>query len=771
MCGATIQNGKIRSIIAIAMLGESARPGYLPTVKRTHNRKALKPQSKLVTIAAFIALASPMFCRAQVITTVAGTNNQGYAGDGGPAVSASLSNPEGLVLDRAGNVYFADKGNYAVREVNTGGTINTVAGPGSLVFGAPIGDGGPAISATFGWTNSLFVGMAIDAAGNLYISDAGHGRVRKINTAGIISTVAGNGVPGSGGDGGPATSASLFAPAGVAVDAEGNLYIADPSVGRVRKVDTSGKISTVAGTGTVGYSGDGGLAVNAQILPPIGLAVDATGNLYIAESGAGVPHVRKVDASGIITTFAGSGSSAGFAGDGGLAVNAQLNTLAGLAVDKAGNLYIADAGNYRVRKVDTSGIITTVAGTGQIDLGGIGDGGAAIGAALQPSGLAFDAAGNLYISDYSAGRIRKIAFGTAPPGLSVNSTLLYFAAIANSAGAPPQDLTISSAGAPIDFAVTYSTTSGGAWLGSGTLSGTTPYSLGVSPNNSPTLLPAGTYKGTITITPTTPGYTPVTVAVTLVLSATVPATPAIGANGVVNGASFQVGAGMASNSYLTIQGTNLASTTDTWNNSIVGGQLPTVLDGVTVNIEGFPAYISYISPTQINVLVPQLPVGAFPVTVVNNGAVGDSSTIQANQYAPAFFTLGTQAIATRLDYTYAVKNGTIAGLTTVPAKPGDVLVLWGTGFGATTPPTLPGVVTPSDKTYSTSTPVTVTINNVPATVYGAALAPGYAGLYQVAIQVPASLANGDWPIVATIGSAALFDVTSSPSGVILTVQN
>src|ERR1039457_4699443 len=731
-------------------------------------------QDALACAFAFLAsLMSPTLCRGQVITTVAGSSYQGgYTGDGGPATSAILSYPEGLVFDSAGNLFFADKGNYAVREVNTAGIVNTVAGPGSLVFGAPLGDGGPATSASFGWINSLFVGMAMDAAGNLYISDAGHGRVRKVTPAGIISTVAGGAaLPGSSGDGGPATSAGLFGPAGIAVDSSGNLYIADPSVGRVRKVDTSGNISTVAGSGTVGYSGDGGPAASAQILPPIGLAVDAKGNLYIAESGAGVPHVRKVDASGIITTFAGSGSSTGFSGDGGPAINAQLNTLAGLAVDKAGNLYIADAGNYRLRKVDTSGIITTVAGTGQIDLGGTGDGGAAPGAALQPSGLAFDAAGNLYVADYSAGRIRKIAFGTAPPGLSVSSTLLYFAATVNSAGAPSQDLTISSAGAPIGFAVTYSTTSGGAWLGSGTTTGTTPYTLGVSPNGSPTALLAGTYQGTITIKPTTPGYTPVTVAVTLVLSATEPARPAIGANGVVSGASFQLGVGIASNSYVTIQGTNLASTTDTWNNSIVGGQLPTVLDGVTVNIEGFPAYISYISPTQINILVPPMPGGAFPVAVSNNGAAGQSSAIQVNQYAPAFFTLGTQAIATRQDYSYAVKNGTIAGLTTVPAKPGDVLILWGTGFGVTTPPTLPGVVTPGDKTYSTSTPVTVTINNVPATVYGAALAPGFAGLYQVAIQVPASLANGDWPIVATIGSAALFNVTSSPGSVILTVHN
>jgi uncharacterized protein (TIGR03437 family) len=160
--------------------------------------------------------------------------------------------------------------------------------------------------------------------------------------------------------------------------------------------------------------------------------------------------------------------------------------------------------------------------------------------------------------------------------------------------------------------------------------------------------------------------------------------------------------------------------------------------------------------------------------VINNGAFGSASsqTVGVGQYAPAFFTLtGNQVIATRQDYSYALKSGTIAGLTTIPAKPGDVLILWGTGFGPTTPATLPGVVTPADKQYSTSTPVTVTINNVAATVYGAALAPGYAGLYQVAIQVPASLANGDWPIVATAGSVTLLNAVSSPGNVILSVHN
>src|ERR1019366_6082519 len=204
-------------------------------------------QHELAYALAFLAsLMSPTLCRGQVITTVAGSTYQGgYAGDGGLAISASLSNPAGLVVDSAGNLYIADKGNYVVREVNTAGIINTVAGPGSLVFGAPLGDGGPAISANFSWTNSLFVGMAMDAAGNLYISDAGHERVRKVNPAGIISTVAGGAaLPSSTGDGGPATSAGLYSPAGVAVDSAGNLYIADPLGGRVRKVDTSGNIST-----------------------------------------------------------------------------------------------------------------------------------------------------------------------------------------------------------------------------------------------------------------------------------------------------------------------------------------------------------------------------------------------------------------------------------------------------------------------------------------------------------------------------------------------
>jgi uncharacterized protein (TIGR03437 family) len=358
---------------------------------------------------------------------------------------------------------------------------------------------------------------------------------------------------------------------------------------------------------------------------------------------------------------------------------------------------------------------------------------------------------------------------------------MYFSgSTLHNTGAPSQILRISSAGPPLSYKVTPSTTSGGPWLGSSSITGTTPAGMTVSIDiyaGTTTALPPGTYKGAFTITPTTPGYTTsVTVPVTLVLSATVPANPpAISTtNGILNAASNQPGSGIVPNSYVTIKGTNLASITDTWNSSIVGGQLPTSLDGVTVTFSGAPGYISYISPTQINVLVPQIDLGSASVSVTNNGSLGQGSsqTVGVSQYGPAFFVFGgsTQAIATRQDYSYAAKSGTIAGLTTTPAKPGDVLILWGTGFGPTSPATLPGSVTPSDRAYSTSFPVTVTINNVPATVYGAALAPGLAGLYQVAIQVPPALGNGDWPIVATAGSAAQLSSVSSPSNVILSVH-
>jgi uncharacterized protein (TIGR03437 family) len=232
---------------------------------------------------------------------------------------------------------------------------------------------------------------------------------------------------------------------------------------------------------------------------------------------------------------------------------------------------------------------------------------------------------------------------------------------------------------------------------------------------------------------------------------------------VVNAAGFQPG--IVANSWVTIKGTNLASTTGDWSSSIVNGALPTSLDGVSVTMGGKPAYVYYISPGQLNVLAPDLPAGPVSVTVTTAGGTSAVFATTANAYGPAFFTWpNSQVVATRQDYSYAVKAGTFAGAATVPAKPGDVIILWATGFGPTMPAAPGGVSVPASGGYPTASVPTVTINNAPATVYGAALAPGSAGLYQIAIQVPSTLANGDWPIQATIGNIA------SRAGTILSVH-
>jgi uncharacterized protein (TIGR03437 family) len=271
----------------------------------------------------------------------------------------------------------------------------------------------------------------------------------------------------------------------------------------------------------------------------------------------------------------------------------------------------------------------------------------------------------------------------------------------------------------------------------------------------------GTFQGSIVLTPNAPDLSPVTIPVTLFVPATAPPEPVI--TSVVDGASFLPG--VVANSWVTIQGTNLASTTDNWNSSIKNGQLPDSLDGVTVLFDGMPAAVNYISPTQINVLAPNVTLSTTRVVVTNAGSIGAATSAPANQYGPAFFSWPeNQVVATRQDFSYAAKSGTFPTLATVAAKPGDVIILWGSGFGPTTPVAPIGLETPSDTTYSTSTLPTIMIDNVPATVYGAALAPGFAGLVQVAIQVPTSLGNGDWPVVARIGGV------QSESGLVLSVQ-
>jgi uncharacterized protein (TIGR03437 family) len=239
--------------------------------------------------------------------------------------------------------------------------------------------------------------------------------------------------------------------------------------------------------------------------------------------------------------------------------------------------------------------------------------------------------------------------------------------------------------------------------------------------------------------------------------------PSIAANGVVNAASYQPG--VAANSWISILGTNLAPRSDDWSQSIVGGKLPTSLDGVSVSIGGKPAAIAFISGGQLNVLASDLPPGPATVIVTTPAGVSAPFTVTIAAYSPAFFLWpGNQVVATRQDYSLAVKPATFGGATTIAAKPGDVLVLWGMGFGPTTPVAPSGAPVPSDRVYSASTMPVITINNVSATVFGAALSPGSAGLFQIAIQVPDTVPDGDWPLQASIGGV------TSPTGAILSVH-
>ena len=311
-----------------------------------------------------------------LLSVFAGTDVPGFSGDGGPARSAQFQCVTGLAFDHQGNLNFAD--NYRIRRIDHNGIITTVAGSGpvmdptgNIARPIPAGDGGPATSALLDAGD-----IAFDLADNLYFNDQGNGRIRKVDKQGIITTVAGTSADGFSGDGGPAAAAQLmlsFAgpsdvfvplPAGLAADALGQIYIADSGNGRVRKIDQQGVITTIAGADGPVVSGDGGLATAAVLAAPVNLAFDAAGNLYVGDAASASRkdyRIRKVDQKGILTTVVGTGHF-GFSGDGGPVTAADITTPGAMILDGQGNLYFIDFGNQRVRKVDTKGIITTVAG-------------------------------------------------------------------------------------------------------------------------------------------------------------------------------------------------------------------------------------------------------------------------------------------------------------------------------------------------------------------------------------------------------------------------
>jgi uncharacterized protein (TIGR03437 family) len=630
----------------------------------------------------------------QYINRVAGNGTAGFSGDGSAATKAQLNFPTGMALDSSGNIYVADSLNHRIRKIS-GGSISTIAGNGILSYS---GDGGPAPSAQLNAPGAV----AVDSSGNFYIADTLNSVVRKVSSSGTITTFAGNGTAGFGGDGSAAGSAQLNRPQGVAVDSSGNVYVADTQNGRVRKI-SGGIITTVAGSSTQGFGGDGAVATSAALFVPIGLAVDSANNLYIADFTNN--RVRKVSAStGIITTVAGNGNS-GYSGDGGPAVNAALNGPVGVAVDSNGNLYIADLNNNVVREV-SGGNITTVAGDG---LPGVsGDGGPATAAMVgNPTGIAVDSAGNLYITNGSA-LVRKVYAGTGYiTTIAGNGTRGYMgdggSAILGELNAP-QGIAIAS--------------NGNLYIAD-------------SGNNAVRMLANGGYQ----------------------LSIAAAANAASNLTGPVSGGQVVV-----------FYGTGMGPATLAVGAIGSNGSYPTSLAGVTVTVGGHPAPILYASAAQTAVVVPFEVSGVTTqVFMQYQGQFSAPFPVTLAQSTPGIFTAnlsgqGQAAAINDANNVFTYNNSAN------PANAGDYIEIYVTGAGQTSPAGVDGQ--PYAGLAPCLLPASVTIGGVTESPQYCGGVPGQiAGLTQLNVLVPPGLTAGNVPISVTIGGVtAQSGVTVAVSG-------
>ena len=390
----------------------------------------------------YLASATASASASSIINTVAGNGTGCYSGDGGPATSAELQNPAYAAFDASGNMFISDSGNNVIRKVTPSGIISTYAGNGTSGYS---GDGGAATSAELHTPE----GLAVDAAGDLFIADSQNNRIREVNTSGMISTFAGNGTYGYTGDGGPATNAEMRYPQDVKVNTSGDVFVVDYDNNVIREVSTTGIISTVAGNGSAGYSGDGGPATSAQLASPQGIAFDPSGDMFIADYGNNV--IREVSLSGVISTFAGNGTYA-YSGDGGPATSAAIASPEGIAFDTHGDLFIADYGNSVIREVTPNGIISTFAGNHTYTY--TGDGGPAGLAGIDsPYDVAVSPSGNIAITDNGNEVVREVsATSSVPFTFTVTAAPARVSLVVNSTpqGTTFQTIVDTASGSPIN---------------------------------------------------------------------------------------------------------------------------------------------------------------------------------------------------------------------------------------------------------------------------------------------------------------------------------
>jgi uncharacterized protein (TIGR03437 family) len=603
------------------------------------------PLFRWTVLAVFLsAVAAAQPPLGYAVTTIAGTGTAGYSGDGGEATEAQIHNPSALALDSSGNLYIADQFNSRIRKI-TGGAISTVAGNGTR---GDFGDTGQATSAGISFPQ----GVGVDGAGNIYIADSANHKIRRVSTTGVITSIVGGTFPAFAGDGGPANNAHINQPTGIAVDSAGNFYFTDLGNNRIRKVTANGTITTFAGNGVYGRLGDGGPATSANLNAPSGLALDAAGNLYIADTENGM--IRKVTPDGIITTVAGTGIN-GFSGDGGPATRAMLNRPKGVAVDAAGLVYIADTFNSRIRVVSLNGTISTIAGNSYI--GDSGDGSPGTAVILRfPSALLAGSGGRLYVADTQNSRIRLLTpiLPAAPAG-------------------PPSINSVAAAGSFGGFA---SATSPGSWI--------------------------------------------------------------------------------------EIYGANLAGNTREWTAAeFTASRAPVALDGTRVTIGGRDAFVSFISPGQVNAQAPSdVENGPQEVRVVNSAGSSAPLTITVNPVqpgllAPAGFRVGARQYAAALlsdGRSYALPVASLPGVSARPARPGETIVLFGVGFGGVDPDVPAGQV--AQGAAAITAPFRILFGGVEAGVAYAGLSPGAVGLYQFNVTVPEVENNDAVPVTFQLGGTA-----------------